>query len=231
MNVYITVRKGSVRVPDKNIRPFADSSLLQHKIEVLKRSQEVGDILVTSDCEKSLDIAKNLGCLIDKRPEHLCSSKTRPKDLFRYLSCLEMIIESGPVLFASVCYPLMTSETYDEMIRHYSKNYLEDMGSINYISSLAGCHPVRENLWERGSYQVGNKAINYVPGQHPASQDLPDIVSIAHGSVITSCDTLGKGDLVGEFPEFFDLPKYECIDVDEEEDFVVAEQLYKYLKK
>jgi len=78
---------------------------------------------------------------------------------------------------------------------------------------------------------VGNKAINYVPGQHPASQDLPDIVSIAHGSVITSCDTLGKGDLVGEFPEFFDLPKYECIDVDEEEDFVVAEQLYKYLKK
>ncbi len=229
MNVYTTVRKGSVRVPNKNIRPFADSSLLQHKIEVLKRSQEVGEILVTSDCEKSLDIAKNLGCLIDKRPEHLCSSKTRPRDLFRYLSSLEMIIESGPVLFASVCSPLMTSETYDEMICHFNENYLEDRGSINHISSLAGCYSVRENLWERKP-NLNYKALNYVPGQHPASQDLPDIVSIAHGSVITSCDTLGKGDLVGEFPEFFDLPKYECIDIDEEEDFVVAEALYKHFK-
>lgn len=225
MNAYITVRKDSVRIPNKNIRPFADSSLLQHKIEALKSCQEVDDILVTSNCEKSLDIAKNLGCLIDKRPDHLCSSETKPKDLYRYISCLEMILESEKLLSASVCYPLIKSETYDKMIRYYNENYLEDVSSLTYITSLAGCHPIKENLWERGPKQ-DNTAINYVPGRQPASQDLPDIVSIAFGSIITSCETLGKGDLVGEFPAFFDLPKYECMDVDEEEDFRMAEQLY-----
>lgn len=226
MNAFIMVRDGSVRIPDKNIRPFADSSLLQHKIEALKSCLEVDDILVSSNCEKSLDIAKNLNCLIDKRPEHLCSAETEPKDLYRYISCLEIILESEIVLSASVCYPLIKSETYDKMILHYNKNYLEDMGSINYISSLAGCHPIKENLWERKPNQGGCKAVNYVPGRQPASQDLPDIVSIAFGSIITSCDTLGDGDLVGEFPELYDLPKYECMDVDEEEDFRMAEKLY-----
>ena len=190
MNAFIMVRKGSVRIPDKNIKPFADSSLLQHKIEVLNSCDEVDEILVTSDCEKSLDIAKNLGCLTDKRPKHLCSAKTKPKDLYRYVSCLEMILESEKLLSASVCYPLIKSETYDKMIRYYNENYLEDMGSMNYITSLAGCHPIKENLWERDS-KHGNKAINYVPGRQPASQDLPDIVSIAFGSIITSCETLG----------------------------------------
>ena len=225
MNAFIMVREGSVRIPDKNIKPFADSSLLQHKIEVLNDCHEIDNILVTSDCEKSLDIAKDLGCLTDKRPKHLCSAETKPKDLYRYISCLEMMLESEKMLSASVCYPLIKSETYDKMIRYYNENYLEDRSSINYISSFVGCHSIKENLWERKPKE-GYKAINYVPGRQPASQDLPDIVSIAFGSIITSCETLGDGDLVGEFPEFFDLPKYECMDVDEEEDFKVAEQLY-----
>ena len=123
------------------------------------------------------------------------------------------------------------------MIQYFEDNYNGET-SINYVSSFAGCHSVKENLWERkyilsqGVYdlQKDHKALNYVAGAQPAGQDLPDIISIVFGSIITSVKTLTEGDLIGSFPEFYDLPHYECLDIDEVEDFEVAEILYKYLK-
>ena len=56
------------------------------------------------------------------------------------------------------------------------------------------------------------------PNRSGLGADLESVASVPNGGF----KEIGKG----EFPEFFDLPKYECMDVDEEEDFKVAEQLY-----
>jgi CMP-N-acetylneuraminic acid synthetase len=59
MTVIIPVRKGSVRVKDKNIRKFSSqSSLLQLKIDVLKKTNNVGRIIVNSDSDEMIEIAK-----------------------------------------------------------------------------------------------------------------------------------------------------------------------------
>jgi N-acylneuraminate cytidylyltransferase len=246
MNAYITVRKGSQRIPNKNLRPFVDTNLLQNKISTLKECKRVDDILVTSNCEESLSIAEKNGCLLDVRPEKYCSSETQPKDLYKYMA--QVLSEKFPddryFLSASVCYPLISPNSFDSMIKLFLDNYnpdLEGYSSLNWITSLSSCHSVKENLWERSReiiyldrdgplYSPSYEALNYTPGEQPASQDLPDIVSVAFGSIITSIRTLEEGDLVGEFPEFYDLPKYESVDIDEEEDFVVAEALYKHFK-
>ena len=246
MNAFIMVRKGSQRIANKNLRPFADTNLLENKISTLKKCKRVDNILVSSDCEESLSIAKENGCLLDVRPEEYCSSETQPKDLYKYMAqtLSEKFPNDGYFLSASVCYPLLSPSSFDDMIKLFLDNYspdLEGYSSLNWITSLASCHPVKENLWERNReifyldkdgplYDSSYKALNYTPGEQPASQDLPDIVSVAFGSIITSVQTLEKGDLTGEFPEFYDLPKYESIDIDEEEDFVVAEALYKHFK-
>ena len=47
----IPVRKGSVRVPNKNTRPFGNTTLLELKINILKRTKYLRNIVVNTDCE------------------------------------------------------------------------------------------------------------------------------------------------------------------------------------
>ena len=42
---------------NKNIRPFADTNLLELKLELLKKLDGVADIVVSTDCKKSANIA------------------------------------------------------------------------------------------------------------------------------------------------------------------------------
>ena len=53
----IPVRQGSQRVKNKNFKPFAGKSLLEHKIEVIKKLP-VNDIIINTDSEIAIEIAK-----------------------------------------------------------------------------------------------------------------------------------------------------------------------------
>ena len=59
ITAVIPVRAGSTRIKDKNIKPFAGSSLLEIKIEQLKRIPTVNEIIVSSDSRHMLNIAKD----------------------------------------------------------------------------------------------------------------------------------------------------------------------------
>tara|TARA_R100000008_G_scaffold86836_1_gene81960 strand:+ start:2470 stop:3219 length:750 start_codon:yes stop_codon:yes gene_type:complete len=247
MNAFIMVRKGSERVADKNIKSFGDTNLLELKISKLKECKKIDSILVSSNCDKSLSIAKKNGCLIDERPEEHCSSEAKPKDLYRYMAWTlkNTFPEDEYFLSASVCYPFIKSKTYDDIVRIFNENYspsLDGYSSVNYVSSLSACHLVKENLWKREReiisldregpiYVPTYEAMNYTPGEQPASQNLPDVCSVSFGAIITSADTLAEGDLLGKHPDFYDLSKYESLDIDDPQDFAVAEVLYKNYKE
>ena len=62
IKALIPVRAGSQRVKNKNIRPFADSSLLEIKIKQMQRIKELDGVIVNSDSDEMLDIAKSLWC-------------------------------------------------------------------------------------------------------------------------------------------------------------------------
>ena len=58
VTAVVAVRKGSQRVPDKNIRPFGESNLLQMKIDVLKQVEGLDEIVINSDCDHMLEVGK-----------------------------------------------------------------------------------------------------------------------------------------------------------------------------
>ena len=47
ITAIVPVRKGSVRVKNKNIRPFGESSLLELKIKQLKKVSGISEIIVS----------------------------------------------------------------------------------------------------------------------------------------------------------------------------------------
>ncbi len=61
VKALIAARSGSVRVVNKNLRAFVGSSLLELKIEQLKRIPNIDGIVVNSNDDKILSIAKAEG--------------------------------------------------------------------------------------------------------------------------------------------------------------------------
>ena len=54
----LAVRAGSQRVPEKNIRKFHDTNLLELKLNVLTRCKQIDEIVVNSDSEEMLEIGR-----------------------------------------------------------------------------------------------------------------------------------------------------------------------------
>ena len=60
LKTVLTVRKGSVRVKDKNFKPFNKKNLLSYKIDVLKKVKGIGEIIVNTDAEEAVKIVEKV---------------------------------------------------------------------------------------------------------------------------------------------------------------------------
>ena len=58
ISALIAVRSGSMRVKNKNLRDFNGRSLLELKIEQLKKIDDLDQIVVNSNCDEMLEVAE-----------------------------------------------------------------------------------------------------------------------------------------------------------------------------
>ena len=70
----VPVRAGSTRVPNKNTRPFGGTSLLQLKLELLKKVVGITRIVVSTDCDTSADMALKEGAEVQWQNEYYAGS-------------------------------------------------------------------------------------------------------------------------------------------------------------
>ena len=75
MTAVIAVRSGSERVPNKNIRSFSDTNLLELKLNVLTRCEGVDEIIVNSDSEEMLNLGKQYKVMTQLREPYFASSE------------------------------------------------------------------------------------------------------------------------------------------------------------
>lgn len=212
----IAVRKGSQRIKNKNIKKFYKSSLLEIKLEQIKRVCKRANILFSSDCKKSIKIAKKHGCIINSRPHKYCTSRIPMKEVYRYLASL---VKTKYVCYLHVTSPLLN----DKSLKNSLKRFLEK--EKNY-DSLATVNEVREYLWYQG------KSINYNSNNHPRSQTLPIYYALNFAINIIDTKTMfDKSRIVGKNFYPFVLKFPENIDVDEPWQFENAQLLYKFINK
>ena len=72
----IPARSKSKRLPHKNILPLGNKPLLAHTIEPAIESKLFVDVIVSSDSEKYLHIAKNYGASVILRPEEFAQDNS-----------------------------------------------------------------------------------------------------------------------------------------------------------
>ena len=77
ITAVIPVREGSTRLKNKNVAPFAGTNLLINKINQLKEVKEISRIVVSSDSDMMLAMAKERGVMTHKRSPEYCDEKTK----------------------------------------------------------------------------------------------------------------------------------------------------------
>jgi CMP-N,N'-diacetyllegionaminic acid synthase len=214
LTFVVATRKGSKRVKNKNIRKFANSSLLEIKLRQIRRIFGSQKILLSSDCPGSLKIGKKFNAQIDTRPKKFASDKVPMKKVYKYLA--------SKVKTKYICYLHVTSPFLkDKTLRNAVGLFFKKKRSRNL--TLATVTKVKEYLWYK------NKALNYNQNNHPRSQTLPEYLALNFAINIVETNYMHlKGRIVSNkyIPIVLEFP--ENIDIDEKWQFNYASKIFKY---
>jgi N-acylneuraminate cytidylyltransferase len=210
----VPIRKGSQRVKHKNFRPFGDSNLLIHKIEILKKLDFLDEIIINTNSDKAISIAKKLNVKYFKRDEYFASSQCVNSDFWKNVADNT---SSEYIMFTNCTSPLIKLSTYKKIIS-LSKEIFEN----NKFDSLNTVTEIKEFLFEK------NKPINFKLNKTPNSQDLPDIVKLNFAiNILKTKQMSSRKSLIGKKPYLFKLDEIEGLDINSEYEFSFAEFLFK----
>ena len=225
ITIFLPCRSGSERVINKNTKDFAGfkGGLLYLKLtQLLEINLDIKIILSTND-KKVIEIGGSFNdsrIIIDNRPNHLCLSSTLLQDLIMYVP---QIVSTNHVFWLHTTTPLVNSQVYEDAIRRYFEILEEGFDSIMSVSRQ------QSFLWdddERDIINYDRKAIKY-----PRTQDLKPLFEINHAFYAMSIDNYVRyEDRIGKHPYLIELSKIQSIDVDDNEDFEIAEIIYKSIK-
>lgn len=216
ITAVIPVRAGSTRIKNKNIRPFANSSLLEIKIAQLKQVEYIKTIVVSSDSDEMLKIANNNGVMAKKRPKEFCDEQTRTfNDVVQYIA--EKQVESEIMMWVPCVCPMITEQKIAEGIELYM---MQQEGKIGG-SGVCTARLIKEYLYDEQG------PVNFSVDKHVRSQDLPNWHYITNGFFIAKTQQMIDWRFVyGPNPFLFEVNKYEAIDIDDKYDFEIAEMIF-----
>ena len=83
IGAIIAAKGTSTRVPDKNIRPFGDTNLLELKINQLLQLEGLGGVYVNSEDENILDIADKVGATTIVRDPFYSTSEIPMNEVYK----------------------------------------------------------------------------------------------------------------------------------------------------
>lgn len=218
ITAVIPVRKGSQRVKDKNLRPFAGTTLLEAKIRMLLLVPEIDSIVVNTNSEAAIELVEEeyAGTKVTyhRREEYYASSQCSGSEFFKHLG---EVTDTDVFIYTPCTSPFVKPETVSACIHKFLNNLEEnDYDCVSTVSS------VKEFMWLDG------KAINYDPLNAPNSQNLPDVVALNFGTTVVSKENLIKNrNIIGKKPDFIITSDIEAVDIDTPLDFYIAEQIYR----
>jgi YrbI family 3-deoxy-D-manno-octulosonate 8-phosphate phosphatase len=214
ITAVIPVRKGSTRCKNKNIRKFGDTNLLKLKIETLKKVKGIDRILVSSNCDKMLGIAKDMGVDIHKRDELYATSNCTGADLNVYLA---KAVETEFFMRISIMTPFIPNK-YEECI-----NLFKDIVTSNKYDSLNTFNISQHFTWN------DTKPMNYQYDKEIPSFQLPKWYIPNFGiNIIETKNVIKYKNIIGKKPYFYKTDLIQGIDIDYPCDFLISEMLYNH---
>lgn len=221
----ITARAGSKRIPGKNIRPFAGKPMLHHAIERARESGVFDEIVVSTESEDIATCAHLAGiATVIKRPANLADDVATTAQVMKHaVEELEhAALHTDLVCCLYPCTPLVKDEDLDRGIRIL----LSDPGHA-YAMPVARYRPAVQ----RSLRLTKNRTVIV---------DWPEFACIRTQDLgVHYYDPgqwyWGRADawrreiqIYGQWTAAVEIPRTRAVDIDDEEDWQIAEALYAY---
>jgi CMP-N-acetylneuraminic acid synthetase len=216
--VIIQARLASQRVPEKMIRPFAKTTLLDVLFEKLSqlKSISIKQVYISAYDEPIKDVAKKHNLKIFHRSRESAFEETKMPIIFEWHNKLPE--QYKYVIIVSACNPLLKVETIDNFIEEFLES--EESGLFAVI-------PKKTYYWDSNG-----KAITDWKGSPGMNTKYVDLVyEAAHCLYASRLDLIEKGywmsDKLPEGLSLFEMEELEAFDIDYEWQFRVGEKLYE----
>jgi len=212
----VPMRHHSQRVPGKNYRLLAGKPLFHYIIETLLQVPLISGIVVDTDSpvviaqlEKDFPKVK-----VINRPQHLRADIIPMNEILMYDTCQ---VPADLYLQTHSTNPLITVESIHNALQLMIAEYPA-------YDSLFSVTRIQTRLWDSLA-----RPINHNPSILLQTQDLPPVFEENSCFYIFARQTLElRRTRIGERPYLFEISKSEAWDIDEEEDFAIAEMMMKY---
>ncbi len=205
---FIPIKSNSERVLGKNFRVLCGKPLYQHIIENAIKAGCFDDIYVDTNSDEVKMYCEKVNVVTIERKEELARNTANGNDLLNYH------LEQYPnydyyfQLFATA--PFLQPKTIQKAV-----NTL--VGSTVYDSTFTA-------LREQGFFWYCKTPVNYRPCVLPRSQDMEPVYEETTGLYGISKESLKKFRCrIGANPYILVVNKFEAVDINSEEDLLMAE--------
>lgn len=208
----VPMKLNNQRLPQKNTKPFTNGKPLCHYIlSTLLSVKGISDIYVyCSNPEIKKYIPKEVKYL--ERPERLDQDTTKMNEV---LYSFAEEIPSDIYLMTHTTAPFLSIQSIE--------NGLNAVTSNKYDSSFSA-KKLQDFIWKDGA------PFNYNLNQIPRTQDLPELYVETSGFYIYKKEVITKlNRRIGNNPYIVEVSEIESVDIDEPEDFLIADAIYNYL--
>lgn len=210
----VPMKLNNSRLPQKNTKEFTNGKPLCHYIlSTLKYTQGIDEVYVY--CSNP-DIQKFLpdGVTYLKRSNLLDQDSTKMNEV---LKCFAKDVDADIYVMTHTTAPFITSKSIEKG--------LEATLSGKYDSAFAA-KKVQDFLWK------SNTPFNYDLNNIPRTQDIPPLFMETSGFYIYTRDIIKKFNRrIGNTPFIVEVSEIESIDIDEQEDFLIADAIYNHIIK
>ncbi len=215
ITALLPMKGHSERVSNKNMRDFAGAPLYHAVMKTLLKCGGIEKVVINTDSPViKEDALKNFDRVeIIDRPVEIQGDFVAMNDIIGYdLSRLD----GQYFMQTHSTNPLVTSETLDKAIEFFFDN-------LNRHDSVFSVTRLQTRLyWQDG------KPVNHNPKELLRTQDLPPVYEENSNFFIFSKESFAASGnkRIGANPAMYEMNKLEAVDIDEPEDFELAELLY-----
>lgn len=217
----LPMKGNSERVPDKNLKSFCGRPLYHRVLDVLLQSKYITKVIVNTDSQRikdDINSAYNEKVIVHDRPKSIQGDFVSMNEIIKY----DISNSEGDFYFQThSTNPLLKVGSVDsaieKMILFSKKKTYDSLFSVTRIQTRL--------------YDAEGNPVNHNPEELLRTQDLPPLYEEnSNFFIFTKESFVQNGNKrIGKNPFMFEIDKIEAVDIDEPQDFIIAEAIYNAL--
>ena len=214
VTAFVPMKLNNRRLPQKNTKRFTNGKpLCSYILSTLLEIDKIDEVYVYCSNPEIKEFIPNKVKFL-QRSESLDKDTTSMTEV---LTCFTKEVPADIYVMTHTTAPFISKESIQKG--------LESVVSGKYDSSFAA-KKLQDFLWMEG------KPFNYTLDNIPRTQDLQPIYEETSGFYIYTHDVMTElHRRIGENPFIVEIGEIESIDIDEAEDFIIADAVYNHIFK